>query len=141
MKTYESFALHLQALLCDAQAVRLVVEGYLPLSIEDIGNDAEGHALIALAHIGIQNGDVMFDPEMVFKIRGWGDDPRAAEPISYRNDYVGVDQQVYCYNDEGIATTVNICLKAELKDFAQRWFRNLKEQGFFSSVAVRERVD
>lgn len=139
MKTYASFATHLQALLGDDQAVKLVVAGYMPLTIERIGTSTEGRSLIALAHTGIQNGDVMFDPEIVFQLHVSGD-LKAAEPLSFRNDYLGMNQEVYRYNDEGQATHVDVRLKAELKSFARMWFRNLKDQGFFSPKAVRQRL-
>ncbi len=137
MKTYTSFEKSLTKLLGDDQAVKLTVDGYMPLSIERIGTSPEGHKLVVLAHAGIQNGDVMFDPEMVFRFIAL-DELQLAEPISFRNDYMGINQEVYRYNDEGKATHVNTRLKAELKSFARTWFRNLREQGFFSSQAIRQ---
>jgi hypothetical protein len=56
----------------------------MPLVAEEIGPSAEGRRLVALAHTGVQNGDVMHDPEIVFEFHALG-----AEPISFRNDYVG----------------------------------------------------
>lgn len=138
MNTYLSFAKTLQSLLGDDQAVKLTVEGFMPLSVERIGTSGEGHALVAIAHTGLQNGDVMFDPEMVFRIIEW-DGAKLAEPISFRNDYVGIHQEVYRYNDQGKATDVDARLKAELKSFGRMWFRNLKHQGFLSAQATRER--
>ena len=66
----------------------------MPLSIEDIGPSAEGHRLISLCHYGEQNGDLMRDPDMVFQILDLGDGS-IAEPISFRNDYMGLYQEVY----------------------------------------------
>ena len=137
MKTYTSFANSLTKLLGADQAVKLTVDGYMPLTIERIGTSGEGHKLVALAHTGLQNGDVMYDPEMVFRFIDW-DGAQIAEPISFRNDYMGINQEVYRYNGEGKATHVNTRLKAELKSFSRTWFRNLKEQGFFSSQAIRQ---
>lgn len=138
MNTYLSFAKALQSLLGDDQAVKLTVEGFMPLSVERIGTSGEGHALVAIAHTGLQNGDVMFDPEMVFRIIEL-DGTQLAEPISFRNDYVGIHQEVYRYDDQGKATHVDARLKAELKSFGRMWFRNLKHQGFLSPEATRER--
>ena len=140
MNTYRSFAKTLQSLLVDDQAVKLTVEGYMPLSIERIGTSGEGHPLVAIAHTGLQNGDVMFDPEMVFRIIEW-DGAQLAEPVSFRNDYVGLNQEVYRYDDQGKTTHVDARLKAELKSFGRMWFRNLKAQGFLSSKAVRQTLD
>ena len=139
MNTYRSFAKTLQSLLGDDQAVKLTVEGYMPLSVERIGTSGEGHILVAIAHTGLQNGDVMFDPEMVFRIIEW-DGAQLAEPISFRNDYVGLNQEVYRYDDQGKATHVDARLKAELKSFGRMWFRNLKAQGFLSPQATRQRL-
>lgn len=139
MKTYQSFATALTTLLASNHAVRIIVEGYVPLSIEHIGLDAEGRRQIAMAHIGEQNGDVMRDPEMVFVLH----DAKsfvAAEPISFRNDYAGVMQDVYRYDARGHRTHVVPRLMRELKSFARLWFRNLRDQGFFGTVAKRERV-
>ena len=139
MNTYRSFATSLQALLGRDEAVTLTVDGYMPLSVERIGSSGEGHKLVAIAHTGLQNGDVMFDPEMVFRFIDW-DGTQLAEPISYRNDYVGIHQEVYRYDDQGKATHVDARLKAELKSFGRMWFRNLKAQGFLSAQVTRERL-
>ncbi len=139
MKTYTSFANSLHKLLGSDQAVKLTVDGYMPLSVEDIGQSAEGHRLISICHYGEQNGDLMRDPDMVFQFHEC-DDVKVAEPISFRNDYMGIHQEVYRYNDEGKATHVNTRLKAELKSFSRTWFRNLKDQGFLSPQAIRQRL-
>lgn len=139
MKIYTSFAKTLHKLLGDDQAVKLSVDGYMPLSVEHIGQSAEGRQFVALAHTGLQKGDVMYDPEIVFQIIDMGES-QVAEPISFRNDYMGIRQEVYRYNDEGKATHVDPRLKAELKSFSRIWFRNLKEQGFLSAQATRQRL-
>ncbi len=137
MKTYQHFATVLNQLLRTDTAVRLTVQGYMPLSIEHIGHSAEGNRLIAISHTGIQNGDLMRDPEMVFEVHAG---TNAAEPLSFQNDYVGLFQEVYRLDDAGKKTHVNAKLKAELKSFARLWFRNLKDQGFLSASATREKL-
>ena len=135
MKTYQHFASVLAQLLGNETAVRLTVNGYMPLSIESIGTSADGNRLISLCHYGEQNGDLMRDPEMVFELHS-----AAAEPLSFQNDYMGVFQEVYRYDEAGKKTHVNARLKAELQSFARMWFRNLCDQGFFGPQAVRERL-
>ena len=66
--------------------------------------------------------------------------PHMAEPVSFRNDYVGLFQEVYRYDAAGKKTHVNASLKKELKSFAHTWFRNLKDQGFLDPQATRERL-
>ena len=61
-----------------------------------------------------------------------------AEPVSFRNDYLRIVQEVYRYDEAGRRTHVLPSLKQELKEFAESWFANLKDQGFFASTAVRE---
>jgi hypothetical protein len=77
VKTYRSFATTLETLLRSDQTVRLRVDGYMPLSLERIGDSAEGRARIAIAHTSVQNGDLMRDPEMVFELQ---DDPTPTAP-------------------------------------------------------------
>ena len=139
MKTYQHFATVLTRLLGTDTAVRLTVNGYMPLSIESIGTSADGNRLISLCHYGKQNGDLMRDPEMVFELFTHGE-VSAAEPLSFQNDYMGLFQEVYRYDDTGKKTHVNTRLKAELKSFARTWFTNLKDQGFLGDTATRERL-
>ena len=134
-QTYQHFAKVLTGLLGNDTAIRLTVNGYMPLSLEHIGQSAEGNRLIAISHTGEQNGDLMRDPEMVFELHAHG----MAEPLSFRNDYMGMMQEVYRYDDSGKKTHVNTRLKQDLTSFARTWFKNLKEQGFLST-ANRERL-
>ena len=139
MNTYQHFATVLTALLGPDTAVRLTVSGFMALSVEDIGQSADGNRLISICHYGEQHGDLMRDPDMVFEIHAWADAP-AAEPLSFRNDYMGLLQEVYRYDDDGRKTHVNPRLKAELTSFARIWFHNLKDQGFLGETASRERL-
>ena len=139
MNTYQHFASVLTQLLGNETAVRLTVNGYMPLSVEHIGQSDEGNRLIAISHYGEQHGDLMRDPDMVFAIHTSAA-PDMAEPLSFRNDYLGLMQEVYRYNDSGKKTHVNARLKQELTSFARTWFTNLKDQGFLSDTAIRERL-
>jgi hypothetical protein len=124
-------------LLAGARAVRITVPGYLPLSVEEIGSSGDGYRLVSLCHYGEQNGDLMRDPDIVFLFHN-GPDGAAAEPVSFRNDYLGIVQDVYRYDETGKRTHVVSSLKQDLKEFARAWFATLREQGFFASTAVRE---
>ena len=68
MNTSQHFATVLTQLLGNDTAVRITAEGFMPLSVETIGQSAEGNRLIAICHHGEQNGDLMRDPEMVFEV-------------------------------------------------------------------------
>lgn len=136
MNIYRDFATHLDQLLDGHSAVRITVSGYMPLSVEEIGIDGEGHRLVSLCHYGEQNGDLMRDPDIVFMFQ---DTPYGfiAEPVSFRNDYLGLDQEVSRYDDTGTRTHLDTTLRSQLREFAQIWFANLNEQGFFGGQAVR----
>lgn len=114
METYLECAKLLDELLAGARAVRLTVPGYMPLSVEEIGSSEEGHRLVSLCHYGEQNGDVMRDPDLVFLFHDLPDGV-AAEPISFRNDYLGISHEVYRYNEAGRRTHVFPTLKQDLK--------------------------
>ena len=136
MNLYRDFAADLNQLLYGHIAVRITVDGYMPLSVEEIGIDGEGHRLVSLCQYGEQNGDLMRDPDIVFMFQH-DSHGFIAEPVSFRNDYLGLDQDVYRYDRTGKRTHVDTTLKRHLKEFAQTWFANLKEQGFFGDQAVR----
>ena len=129
MKTYQHFATVLTQLLGTDTAVRLTVKGYMPLSVEDIGQSTDGNRLIAICHYGEQNGDLMRDPEMVFEIHTSAA-PDMAEPLSFRNDYMGLLQEVYRYGADGRKTHVNAKLKQELTSFA-RMVQKSRTAGLF----------
>jgi len=137
MKLYQAFATDLNHLLNGARAVRITVSGYMPLSVEEIGSSGDGHRLVSLCHYGEQNGDLMRDPDIVFLFHNVPDGV-VAEPVSFRNDYLGIVQEVYRYDEMGRRTYVVSSLKQNLNEFAESWFANLKDQGFFASTAVRE---
>jgi len=136
MNMYRNFATNLDQLLGGATAVRITVSSFMPLIVEEIGVDGEGHRLVSLCHYGEQNGDLMRDPDIVFMFQ---DTPHGfiAEPVSFRNDYLGLDQEVYRYDDTGTRTYLDTTLKSQLREFAQIWFANLNEQGFFGDHPAR----
>jgi len=72
MRTFTQFSEMIERLLGGARCVRITVEGYMPLVVEEIGASSEGRRLVALAHTGVQNGDVMHDPEIVFEFHALG---------------------------------------------------------------------
>ncbi|MDR4470023.1 MAG: hypothetical protein MRJ68_17275 [Nitrospira sp.] len=136
MKNYQEFAKQLDQLLDGHSAVRITVSSFMPLSVEAIGIDGEGHRLVSLCHYGEQNGDLMRDPDLVFMFQH-APSGSIAEPVSFRNDYLGLDQEVYRYDETGKRTHLDTKLKQDLKEFARIWFSNLNEQGFFGDQTVR----
>ncbi|MDR4467745.1 MAG: hypothetical protein MRJ68_05490 [Nitrospira sp.] len=137
METYVECAKVLDELLAGARAVRITVPGYMPLSVEEIGTSGDGHRLVSLCQYGEQNGDLIRDCDLVFKITDLPDGA-AAEPVSFRNDYLGINQEVCRYDEAGRRAHVVPTLKQDLQEFARAWFATLRDQGFFATIAVRE---
>lgn len=112
---------------CDASncgAVRIENEhGFMTLVIENIG-DMMGHPLYAVAHVGEQNGDVMYDPEVIF----WAT-PAGWYPTTWRNDYLGINQTSMKENEEKPGNLIgNWAVQNDLCVFCNMWMKNLRDQ-------------
>lgn len=83
--------------------------------------------LLRIGHYGVQNGDLMADPEMIIEILTGG----GFNPLSYRNDYIGYYQEVDESNDD----RANQKLKRELNQFLLSWDRNIAAQGFLDAMS------
>jgi len=91
--------------------------GMMDLSVDRLWNDN-----IAIAHNGKQNGDVMADPDMEIKIFPV---QKAAEALTFKNDYVGIYQEVYGENGE-----CSPRLKKDLNNFLNYWLENIIDQKY-----------
>ena len=89
---------------------------YMPLTVEKVIDEPGFTAVYSLAHYGEQNGDLMADPEMTF-----GECDHEFFPLSFRNDYIGVYQEV-------ITEQVDLKLQQELVEFADMWLQNVVDQ-------------
>ena len=94
---------------------------YNPICVESIGPN-----LFALAHYGLQNGDMMRDPEMVFYKAPTVDG--RWYPVSFRNDYAGAYRECMTFDDRGVPEGVRLREQREQADFAKMWAKNLKYQ-------------
>ena len=112
--------------------VGMLVDGYfkldnaagtfMPLVVEKIMDQPGFDAVYSLAHYGVQNGDLMADPEMTFsEIDG------EFYPLSFRNDYLGFYQEVMSYRN-GKEPVVYERLQRELAEFTATWLNNIMEQ-------------
>ena len=128
---FKRFATKIDQLLGEETYRRIENEPWMPLSIERIGQSGDGNPLIAMSHTAVQNGDLMRDPEVVFELVT----PTLAEPISYRQDYLGgAVREVYTYDQAGRRVGFRPQEKADLCRFCSVWFRNLAEQDFFEAA-------
>jgi hypothetical protein len=114
--------------------LRLENPPFMRLVIEVIGGPYPNGAYeLSVAHYAKQNGDAMRDPEITFLV------VPAAEsttwtPLTYENGYLGAYQMVAEVNIEGLIEVKHSQAMNDLRDFANQWDRNLKEQGFFGDV-------
>ena len=107
--------------------VKLRLGGYMPLTIEHFTLNR-----ISVCHYGEMNGDLMRDPEIVFAVinEEW-------IPLSFRNDYLGVHNQVmWLFMEPDLKVNLVGHKEAynDLVAFAETmWVKNLKDQGWLSA--------
>jgi len=94
-----------------------IVEGYMPLSVDQLGTNH-----YAIAHNYIQNGDVMADPDMEIRVFP---EQNMAEALSFQQDNLGIYRTVYPN-----PKMVNPMAKKDLNAFLDQWLTNLINQGF-----------
>ena len=92
---------------------------------------------MARAHTGVQNGDVMHDPEIAAGVVVGVDFVVRPDVVVAERDQLGVERAEL---EHARRTGVYAKRRAELVSFARVWFRNLREQGFLGDTAARERI-
>ena len=97
----------------------------MPLHVQWISEDS-----VAISHTYEQLGDIMYDPEMTFRVdRNAG----TLEPLTYQQDNLGVFQNVYPEPGKWIPK-----LRTDLTQFTRQWFENIAQQGYVKTRAVAE---
>ncbi len=110
--------------------LRLENPPFIRLVVEVIGGPYEnGGYEVSVAHYGEQNGDAMRDPEMTFLVVPSGD-VTTWTPLTFENSYLGAWMVAATLNQDGQLMVRNAALLHDLRDFANQWDCNLKEQGF-----------
>ena len=97
-----------------ASYMRFQSSGLMDLHVDRLSNNT-----IALAHNGLQNGDVMADSDMQIWIHP---EHSEAEALTFQNDYLGIYQEVYPEPGK-----YKPKLKEELNDFLADWLRTIIE--------------
>ena len=93
---------------------------------------------LSIAHYGLQNSDLMRDPEMCFELSKPILSQLSLDPYYWRNDYVGVEQF-----SRAIVRGSYVALPGlhrQHERFAVEWDRDLSLQGFaeaFTDAAIR----
>jgi hypothetical protein len=110
---------------------------YLELVIEAMDESGPmGLPTLSVAHYGLQNGDLMRDPEMCFELGLAGG--AHLDPFYWRNDYVAVEQ--WSRNIVRDHYVHLVALHQQHVRFAQTWDANLRMQGFaeaFTDKSIR----
>lgn len=116
---------------CDATengSIRIESEHeFMTLVVESIG-EMRGLPLYAVAHVGEQNGDVMYDPEVIF----WAT-PAGWYPTTWRNDYLRINQTSMKEADDKRSVIGNWKAQNDLASFCNQWMKNIRDQGFLAS--------
>jgi hypothetical protein len=110
-----------------AEYIRIENKPFQRLVIESIGNGPRGLPMISVAHTYLQNGDVMYDPEMTFEVSSHG-----LLPISYQLDPMGIYQECIWREDDGSVKMLRK-LVTHLMEFAEMWDANIRAQGFMEA--------
>ena len=82
MQTLEMLGVKLNAR--ENKVYKFNSNGFMPLHVET-WRKKDGNLKVSLCHYGTQNGDMMRDPEVVFKVKD-----NKIIPLKYQNDYIGV---------------------------------------------------
>jgi hypothetical protein len=114
------------------QPISIQVEGFMPLSIEQIGVGPRGGVLLSVMHWFEQNGDLMRDPDVVVEVF-----PQTGTwlALSYRQDSVGLMQEVAIGSDlSEKQKRAGERLARDIQKFLKQWDRNIGEQGFVEAA-------
>ncbi len=102
-------------------------ESMMPLHLEWLNEDT-----LAISHTYKLNGDLMYDPEMTFRVDR---EKGTLEPLTFRQDgSIQIYQEVYPEPGRWVPR-----LRSDLNTFAQGWFKNISEQGYIKKEAVVDR--
>ena len=100
--------------------------GLMPLVIQQIGENE-----IAMSHTYEQYGDLMYDPEMTFRI---DTENGTLEPLTFRQDGgLPIYQEVYPEPGKWIPR-----LRNDLSAFTDQWLKNIEMQGRVRTRAIAE---
>lgn len=92
--------------------VRLESDGYMPLSLDKIGDNT-----FSMAHYYEQNGDLMADPDVVFRVNA---ENKTLTAISFQQDNLGIYQTF----ENGGAE------QEDCNSFVGKWLTNISAQGY-----------
>ena len=111
-------------------------DSMMPLSLEWLGDSNR----LSVMHTYTMNGDLMYDPMMVFEING---DAGTMTAVEYEQSYPPLYQRI---DEDGTGLSVDgngnqrtiTGLQAQLNDFSAQWFDNIGQQGYLPLRAIKE---
>ena len=102
--------------------VKLEMKSYEPLVIERHGDT------VSVTHYFIQNGDVMYDPDMTFSLKaGW-------MPMEYTLSSMGVYTRAAEWRGDKLYMSARAV--TDLKSFARTWAKSLRGQGWAEYATI-----
>lgn len=102
---------------------------YMELVIEAVGEPGpSGLPALSVSHYGVQNGDLMRDPEMCFELMTTEDGTVSLDPYYWRNDYVAIEQWSRTIVRGHYVQLSE--LHRQHKSFARTWDKNLRYQNY-----------
>ena len=105
--------------------LKLTKEGYQPLVFEYLGT-FNGFNNYSVSHYYVQNGDIMYDPDMQFL--EFGDQ---FIPYTYQLDSLGVFHKAI--EIRGGCMLKNAAMMKDMDSFATIWAKNIEVQGFVTA--------
>ena len=103
---------------------------FTPLTVECVDEIDQGRfkgKVYSFAHCSIQNGDVMYDPEITY-LKVDCDEEDLFIPLTFTNHYVGAFQEVFKFTTAGALDSYRGRTLTELKSFTTNWFKQIKDQ-------------
>jgi len=111
--------------LKEGTSYRAEAEGFMRLSFEVLQVLPVGDMFIgSLSHYGVQNGDLMADPDMEILFMP---SRKMCFPMTFRNDYMGFNQQAAWLEGEGVIGRYGVMREQE--EFLDMWTKNIEFQG------------
>jgi hypothetical protein len=101
--------------------------GIMPVDVEylyDLHLWGGDFPVYSVTHYYEQNGDMMRDPDMEFFRDGQGN----YYPIYFRQDNLGLVQEVLIFDEEGNVKQFRPKLMRDLASFAGTWMENIRQQ-------------
>lgn len=107
-------------------SVRFKKDGYMDLTVEYLEySDYAGKPVYSICHYGIENGDLMRDPEITFSVdQATG----TVTPLTFQNDYGGLYDEVFI--EKNGKTLYSPSRLKGVDDFMNMWLKNIINQGF-----------